>query len=326
MTYGNGGVTAAGIWRAEDELGYVPDEYEPLPFDDAPLPFRARLTPTRLDAIPDETPPPLLIDRLEPKGHTVLFGPGGIGKGSLTASWIVDLVGEGHTVLIVDYERHPDEWRRRVGSLGGIDALEHVYHVTPTGPLWASTEQLRLMVAGLDASVVVIDSIVIACAGRDVTDPGTAGLYAQAVAALEVPVLSLGHNTKMGDTRYPFGSVFWHNLARLTWSLSREATGLVLACRKANNYATPSKQDVKLDYHDGTLGDVRESSHSEALADMALEVLTDEPMTLQQIVDRLNEDRDEELPSLKKNSILQALKRARKQDRCGYRGRGYVRA
>jgi hypothetical protein len=298
-------VTAAGVWQAG-------------------LQQPRRLTCRRLDGIPNELPLALLLDRLDPKGHTILFGAGGVGKGSLACAWTVGLVNSGKTVLIVDYERHPEEWRRRVGSLDP-DTLEHVYHVTPTGALWQSVGELRRLIAETGADVVIIDSIVIACAGRDVMDPGTAALYAQAVAALEVPVLSLGHNTKAGDLHYPFGSVFWHNLARLTWSLSLEAAGLVLACRKANNYQTPPRQAVTIEWWEGRPVSVHERLYGEAIGEMALEVLTDEPMTLQQIVDRLNDERDEDLPPVKSNSVRQALKRARELDKCGYRGRGYVR-
>jgi hypothetical protein len=288
-------------------------------------PYPSGLVPVRLDSILDTAPPPLLLDRLDPEGHTVLFGAGGIGKGTLTSSWIVGLVTAGHRVLVLDYERHAGEWRRRIGALGDPETLEHVYHLEPTGALWQHAEAVRAVCDGLNISVVVVDSIVVACAGRDVMDPGTAGLYTQAVASLDRPVLSLGHNTKAGDTRYPFGSVFWHNLARLTWSLSQEAAGVVLACRKSNNYQTPSKQTVAIDWYNDRPQDVRESPYSEAIADMALELLTDEPMSLTQIVDRLNDERDEDLPAIKSNTVRQALKRARALDKCGYRGRGYVR-
>jgi len=44
---------------------------------------------------------------------------GGVGKGTLTAWWIVNLIAGGHRVLLVDYEGHPEEWARRIyGSVG----------------------------------------------------------------------------------------------------------------------------------------------------------------------------------------------------------------
>ena len=48
-----------------------------------------------LASIPTDPPPPLLIDRLDPEGHTILYGTGGIGKGALACSWIARLVAEG---------------------------------------------------------------------------------------------------------------------------------------------------------------------------------------------------------------------------------------
>jgi hypothetical protein len=36
-------------------------------------------------------------------------------------------------------------------------------------------------------------------------------------------VLLIGHVTKQGkDVSTPFGSVFWHNFARMTWHVSAE--------------------------------------------------------------------------------------------------------
>ena len=55
-----------------------------------------RLGLQRLDEISDADPAPLLLDRIDPEGHTILFGPGGIGKGTLASAWMAGLVTEGH--------------------------------------------------------------------------------------------------------------------------------------------------------------------------------------------------------------------------------------
>ena len=67
-----------------------------------------------LSGIPTEPPAPLLIGRLDPEGHTILYGTGGVGKGTLAASWANGLLEDGKRILIVDYENHPS----RMGAPG----------------------------------------------------------------------------------------------------------------------------------------------------------------------------------------------------------------
>ena len=64
----------------------------------------SRLGAVSLRDVRSAPPPPLLVGRLDPFGHTLLFGPGGIGKGALASIWIVCAVRAGHRVLILDYE------------------------------------------------------------------------------------------------------------------------------------------------------------------------------------------------------------------------------
>jgi len=58
----------------------------------------ARLGARLLADISTAPPPPLLIERLDPEGHSILYGTGGAGKGVETAWWIVRLVRDGATV------------------------------------------------------------------------------------------------------------------------------------------------------------------------------------------------------------------------------------
>ena len=218
-----------------------PDPREDPAFEPAPPGHRladltVNLGARSLLAIPDDPPLPLLLDRLDPEGHTILFGPGGAGKGVLTASWIVGLVNAGRKVLILDYENHPSEWSRRVGGLGGDDARRAVVHVAPLssswngqrGAIWHQADEIRALAQEHKPDVLVIDSIVMACAGADPMKPETAALYAGALERIGLPALSLAHVTKTEDLRYPFGSAFWHNFARTTWSLKPDAERAIL--------------------------------------------------------------------------------------------------
>lgn len=271
-----------------------------------------------LSDIAPEPPAPLLVGRIHPKAHTILYGTGGSRKGTLCAAWIVELVKLGQRVMVADYEDHPDEWRGRVGSLGGAAPLTEVLHVAPLspawkgvrGPLWAQAPDLRRLAEAWGATLLVVDSIVVACGGSDPMDPGTPARYAAALQEIGVPALSLAHVSKEGGLAYPFGSVFWHNLARATWSLELDGTGAmsILASRKVNEGERKGRFVVDVTYRDGLPGEVAERSYAAVLADRVAAALEDGPASVPAIVDRLNEDAGEG-PGVKADSVRHVLRR-----------------
>ncbi len=133
-----------------------------------------------------DPPPPMLIERLDPTGPTILYGAGGVGKGTY-ACWLAwRLTKEGHRVLLLDYEHHPEEWSRRVYGLGGIAEMGRISYIAPLsvhwlgkrGPLWDTADEIRRLCGDEGITVCIVDSLAIACAGADVSDPGTPALYA----------------------------------------------------------------------------------------------------------------------------------------------------
>ena len=271
-----------------------------------------------LSEISDDPPAPLLIDRLDPEGHTILYGTGGVGKGVLAADFIVRLARIGHRVLILDYENHPGEWSRRVGSLGGADALHSTTWVAPLtaewterrGPLWAAQDDVRVIADAVDATYIVVDSIVPACVGVDPAKPEAAAQYAAAIEFIGRPMLSLGHATKADNLSYPFGSVFWHNFARVTWSLEPDGDSKILTCRKHNNYAGVGRVVVTSTWIDGRPGEVWERSYAAVLGERISEVLTASPgLTVAAIVDLLNDEDDSDGARVKPDSVRKTLRR-----------------
>jgi hypothetical protein len=258
----------------------------------------------------DTSPPaPMLVERLDPEGHTILYGTGGVGKGALACWWIVQLVREGHGILIVDYEAHPAEWSRRIASLAP-DAHQsgRVRHIAPRTPLRACADIVSSEAQAFELDVVVVDSAVMGC-GADPLKPEAAADYAAAVIRVGRPVLSLAHVTKADDARYPFGSVFWHNLARTTWGLQADQSGaVVLSHRKHNNYASLGRFEVAATWLDGRLLEVHEKGYAQALKDRIHAVLTEGPKTLTEIVDALNGEEWEGQP-VKRESVRKVLQR-----------------
>ena len=294
--------------RALDELGLDPG---PMPLELDPMAGTgARL----LSDIPATPAPPTLLGRLDPLGSTVLFGTGGVGKGVMASWWTCGLVEAGHRVLLVDYEAHPGEWARRIGTLGGSAITEAVMYVSPNspewtrtrGPLWAQADDLRELATEHGATYAIVDSAVPACAGMDPSKAETIGLYAGGLARIGRPSLTLAHVTKASDGVYPFGSVFWHNLSRITWQLSREGDDLRLINRKANNYPHLGRFAVSFTWHDGILGEVSERPYSVVMGDRIAELLAASgPLTLGEIVGELSADGD----AIKANTVTAALHR-----------------
>ncbi len=271
-----------------------------------------------LGTVSTDAPPLRLIDRLDPLGHTILYGAGGVGKGVVASDWLVKLRTSGVRVLIADYENHPDEWARRIYGLGGAHLLDGITVVTPLtaawggrrGPLWEQRGNLRALAAATNSDYLLVDSIVPACAGNDPLRPETAALYTGGLEYIGLPALSLAHVTKGDDLRYPFGSVFWHNLARITYSLERSGRGTVLVNRKANNYAFRPKHEITTTWVDGRPQEVCERPMQQVLSQRIRAVLEGGALTVEKIVEILNDElEDENDRPLKADSIRKTLNR-----------------
>jgi AAA domain len=232
----------------------------------------------------------MLLDRLDPGEHTMLYGPGGIGKGSLAAWWIAQLSLTGRQVLILDYENHGGEWGRRIEGLGGdMDSVRWIApYAVGLGPLWDIAEDVRALMADQPDPYLVIDSAGVAVAGKP-EESETARRYFGALQRIGVPSLTLAHVTKLHDARYPFGSAYWHNLSRVTWSMMPKGEDVLLVCQKANNYQKPSAATVEMTWHEGTLREVHERKAVVVLTDRIIEALTDGPMAVADIAGTLND-------------------------------------
>lgn len=184
----------------------------------------------------------LLLGWLHPNEHTILFGDGGTGKGVIAAWWATELARQGMTVMVVDYEQHArHEWRPRVGAFCDDDPaiLGRVFYVQPVAPIWDIAGWLRSEAERVGAQYLIVDSITYAAGGLEPEKATTAVKYTAAANAIGYPIMSIGHVTKSdADPRHPFGSVYWHNGARITIGVHRrdEApdSDRIVKHRKAN--------------------------------------------------------------------------------------------
>jgi len=174
---------------------------------------------------------PLLLERLDPDDHTIMFGDGSAGKGMIASWWASCLTRGWGTrvrgtvtevpikVLILDYESHAEtEWVKRVSKFGGDP--DKIVIVSPKAAIWDIAGSVTELIKEMKIDYVMVDSAMYACIGADAYTPEGATQYTAAIKQFKRPVLTLAHKTKSKDEQdKPFGSVFWHNGARLTISV-----------------------------------------------------------------------------------------------------------
>jgi hypothetical protein len=176
-------------------------------------------------------PPAQLVDAfLTAEGPTVVYARGGTGKGMFACWLITRLVGDGHVVMVLDYEGHEREWGSRLRGLGlDADGLTRVPYRAPFGPDWTAPTGALSVVADavrqdaerLGVSYVVVDSYTTATSNGDTMGGEQAAReYFSALSRIGLPSLTIAH--VRGDSgrfpERPFGSVHVHNLARETWA------------------------------------------------------------------------------------------------------------
>ena len=159
---------------------------------------------------------------------TIVFGTGGSGKSYWTLWVACQVAAAGHKVLWCDYEEGPDEWASRVGGVQdgfaaqgnhlAIDGNNLLYRRMVT-PLAQDTELERYVIAN-GVSLLVVDSAAPA-SGKAQDDQAVAEVFTY-LARLGCSSSIIAHVTKQDNSPYPFGSVFWHNLARNIFRVDSE--------------------------------------------------------------------------------------------------------
>ena len=230
-----------------------------------------------------------LVDRFMPeKLVTILFGMGGVGKSLLALDialhcvrgepWMGRRTKPVEGVLIIDYEDIEDEWRLRIDQLSQANGWEEqvrgVRFVPGRAiPLADQLAQLRRLVAEYRVGLVVIDSAASACGG-ELLDVQPAARLINALNALGVTSLLIAHNTKANDSNYPYGNIFWHNLARSTHYVEQQQeegalTATVGIYNRKSNRGKQQPIGVELVFPESDTGPVRIASSEQAVRELA---------------------------------------------------------
>jgi hypothetical protein len=143
--------------------------------------------------------------------------------------------------------------------------------------------------------------------------PESVSAYTGALEYIGLPCLSLGHTDKAENLRYPFGSIFWHNLARMTYSLKADGATVILQHRKHNNYEREPTRKVEVAWNaEGMPVNVDETLYAEDLARRISSALIGRSLTVREICEKLDDDRDEDAEETRDASVRQALNRGAK--------------
>jgi len=224
-----------------------------------------------------ETPEPGKLEYLahpfiERGQHTIWFADGGSGKSLLALALGINIadgtellpgvVVSPCPVLYLDWETDRDTHRRRHAALtrgvkiANPKALAYKRMVCP---ITDAVEELSDIVRTYHTQLLICDSVAMA-SGGDTMDSEDAVAYFRAIRSLNVTALSIAHVPKgkpEGDR--PFGSTYWHNLARSTWELTaaqeegQDELFVMMQHRKSNNGRLQSARSYLLQFADDTI-------------------------------------------------------------------------
>ena len=209
---------------------------------------------------------PILYDR----NPTIIFGDGGSGKsyvamamgaGLAKGKTYVDGLSVNRKCVVgyLDWEMSSWEHRGRFESITGPDMPEDLIYIQCVAPLPEDVDRLRKYAREYGINYWIVDSVAPACGGEP-ESAQVAAAYFNALRALGGASLSIAHISKMGNNQdqKPFGSTFWHNLARLTWFAKAtqlpEGISVALYNRKNNLGKLIAPLAIDLDFSDPVIG------------------------------------------------------------------------
>jgi hypothetical protein len=204
------------------------------------------LTPT------DTTDPSwfVLNPLLYHQNPTVLYGPGDSWK-SFLALYCALLLCNGATganlhvaptpwrVLWLDWEMSANDVRARVKLLQAGDArlVRVPDYRRCVRPLADEIADVKKVVSDGAYDVLILDSLAMAAGGQELERADSAIRFNAALRSLNCTSLVIGHTPKpQADQkeRSLYGSVFFHNLCRVSWEVQREGDTVGLYQRKNN--------------------------------------------------------------------------------------------
>lgn len=270
-----------------------------------------------------DPPQPHHLGIIADRGATLIYGRGGVGKGSYVAHLILRMIRDlGWYIALIDSEERDYEWKPRLIALGATpEELAHIFYVVPHGPIWDQTDPIQALLDehSFKPDIVIVDSVARACRiDLSTGDDSLPARFYEALDRLCNRHLSIAHVTGAGNLEKPFGSQRWHDDARVTWSLEDKGEDKLLKLRKDNTALRPPNLLVSVPARSWTVIDglpypskIIENRYQEALADLIYGSLDDTPLNYDQIVELVNETLSEDQKPHTQNAVKLAITRDR---------------
>ena len=280
---------------------------------------------------------------LQDKSASLVFGTGGEGKSTLVIAMLLskssgraflpNMIDPGPPagVLFCDWEDNEENfWITCNALLAGMnmtfdDLLMPVVYRHFAGSLGDYTDTISDEIARHRIEVLAIDSLV-ASSGSEHSpnDAEAARVWHQVVSSFGIASIGITHIAKNSANKdgTPYGSVYYFNLARSIWQVSREnesehSSVLALAHRKGNNTGIMKTMGLRAEFESDEFDRATKITYSEAdlntteglatklsVTDRVLYTIKDIAMEPKEIAEELD------IPS---NTVRQALLRAKER-------------
>lgn len=174
--------------------------------------------------------------------HSQLVADGGGLKSLILLLVLGEMARQGRPVLYVDWEWNERRHKARKQRLFGRDRLETLHYLRARAPITQEKDHIRRVCDQRGIQFIGLDSIGAACDGK-LADDDVARAYNRALDDLP-PSLAAAHVPKNGQDPKAdlkaFGSAFFHNFARMTWTVRKQADDIE---NLATVLLTPHKQN-----------------------------------------------------------------------------------
>lgn len=261
----------------------------------------------------NEQPAGFVLNPLLYEQHpTVLYGPGDSMK-SLFALYCGMLLASGKSgpnlwcapepwrVLFLDWEMSVRDLRSRVSMLrhGDPRLTKAPDYRRCYQPLAHDVEELKKVISEGGYDVLILDSLAMAAGGQELEKADSAIQFNAALRSLNCTSLIIGHTPKPNEEqkeRSLYGSVFFHNLCRVSWEVRREGQAIGLYHKKNNLGPSHDPMGFHLELEEAccrvTESDMRDSPELFAgcpLKDRIEQALREQPrQTVQELASMLN--------------------------------------
>lgn len=196
---------------------------------------------------------------------SLLIAHGDSMKSMLLLLILGTLAQRGHRVLYCDWEWSAGRHRARKRRMFGPERLDNLRYLRCTAPLTVEHERLLRYCDQERIEVVGIDSIGLGADGKLAEDETARRFYRAlnqlrpAICAAHIPKASVSTDPKV-DPVGAIGSVFWHNLARLTWIVKKQSATddvVTVACCPAKQNDGKRLEPVAIEFTFGERIDFR---------------------------------------------------------------------